>query len=274
MKQMFRPLLLVSFLATHAALAAQPLALHVVASTVAEPLVLRVRSIDESREIAWPHAADIRWLFVRVSGTQENRDSNELGNVDTDGARRVMPGAAGTALVGVDLHTTLEEWSAAEANAFAAKCRLDAVCLNKPISVRHSVSAASIVPIAPSPADPQQPRNNQAATSKSGQSAEIRPLMDPTLISGGDLAVRVYVGGEAVAGAQVRAIHASSGHIQTAQADSKGIAIFNVDLPGDWRIDFHTLVSLGEVWQATSSTLTFLAKGSNISAEAGTEVKP
>jgi hypothetical protein len=254
------------------------LELAATATTAAEPLVLRVRAVEpdgSARQVPWPQTADVRWLFVRVSGTQENRDAANLGNVDADDARRVMPAAAGTALVGVDLHTTLETWPPDYANAFARRCGNDVLCLQESISVRHSVSASTVVEITPSPHDAARPTSNHAAMSKSGQQAEIRPLMDPTKIQGGDLAVRVYVGGEGVAGAVVRAMHAATGAMQTIKADGKGIAVVNVDRGGEWRIEFHTLVPLGESWQATSSTLTFTATGSvRDAAASAAEVKP
>ncbi len=263
---------------SHVAVAAQPLELMVKATTAADPLTLRVRSIDahgEPHPAPWPTTPEVRWLFVRVSGTQENRDATNLGEVDVDGARRVMPAAAGTALVGVDLQTTLEEWSPEDASEFGRLSGNSSFCQHDPISVRHSVSATAVVKIEPSAAD-ARPISNHASMSKSGQSAEIRPLMDPTLIQGGDLAVRVYVGGEAVAKAQVRAVHATTKTVQTVQADSKGIAVVNVDLAGDWRIEFHTLVQLDEHWQATSSSLTFVARGAEPVAAAATilEVQP
>lgn len=264
--------------AMHTAHAAQPIELRATATTSSEPLTLRVRAVEPdgtSRETSWPATSEVRWLFVRVSGTQENRDAANLGEIDADGARRVLPAAAGTALVGVDLHTTLEEWNAEYATRFARACGNESLCLDHTLSVRHSVSAATVVEIASAVQDASGPTTNHAAMSKSGQSAEIRPLMDPTRIQGGDLALRVYVGGEGVTGAQVRAVHTLSGSVQTVNADAKGIAIVNVDRAGEWRIEFHTLIPMDEHWQATSSTLTFVARGKDPApATTRAEVQP
>lgn len=226
--------------------------------------MLRARSVGSdgsARARAWPTSDQVSWLFVRVSGTQENRDASTVGHADADGAMRIMPGAGGTALVGVDLVMTQEEWSAAEANAFALKCGQENACFKESVHVRHAVSAATVVEIAHEPGDAS---SNHAAMSKSGLATEIRALMDPVLIRGGDCAFRVYVGGDAVPGALVRGVHAKSGAVHTVRADRKGIAIINVDAPGEWRIEFDTLLEREGQWQATSSTLTFQARGKEV----------
>lgn len=264
------------------AYAAPVLELSATAGHSHEPLVLKVGSVGAEgaiQSVPWPESQRVAWLFVRVSGTQENRDAQTLGSIDADGARRVMPGAAGVALVGCDLVPSSEMWTADQANAFARVCGEEDLCFKDNILVHHSISAACLTQVAAAPGDQARFRSNTAATGKSGQASEIRPLMDPLAIEGGDLAFRVYVGGEAVPRAAIRAVHVESGVVQSVQADAKGIGVVRVDLPGAWRLEFHTITAIPdsqvESWQATSCTLTFSARGvQQATATANHEVKP
>lgn len=243
-----------------------PVELSATAMTAKDPMALRLRAIQPDHTaitIPWPEKESIRWLYIRVSGTQENRDSTNLGQPDSDGAQRLMPPAPGTALIGLDLRTTADMWSADQANQFAQLCRSEPHCFQDSIRVLHTFSATTIIPIGANPTEPSLNPNNTAATSKSGQASELRPLMDPTAIRGGDLALRAYVSGEGVAGATLTAVHIPSRTVQTVHTDAKGIGIINLNQAGPWRVAFHTLHPVDDHWQATSCTLTFNAQGAD-----------
>lgn len=270
-------LILMCLLVCPWATGAETLELRASAAHASEPLAMRVYAVERdgtTRAHPWPRADQIAWLYVRVGGTQENRDSSNIGEVDGDGARRVMAGAPGAALVGVDLKPTREVWSAEQAHAFAALCGKADNCFKDSVTVSHAVSAATVTNVA---GEAGVPVIDEAPLSKSGQQTEIRPLMHPTKVRGGVLAVRVYVGGESIPGAQVRAVHIRSGAVQEVQADGKGIASVRIDEAGGWRLEFHTMFQVGEGWQATSCTLTFDALGAervDPPASAGVEVRP
>jgi len=95
------------------------------------------------------------------------------------------------------------------------------------------------------------------AVGKSGLAAEIRPLMDPTVLPlGATLPVRVYVEGASLSGATLEAL-APDGTKRAISADREGIAHVLLDRAGRWRLVFHHLrESKGESTLFTG-TLTF-----------------
>ncbi len=241
-------------------------------ATVGENLSLStlVRAPDAERPTPAPWPERIAWFFVRVAGTQENRDAVEPAP-DEAGARAavVWPAAhAGVTLVGLDaaeeIVTIASEslsrvagaaGDATLAERFARSTAPEArvlLCRSAKtlITVRDGAGAVA--------------REAQPATSKSGQRVEIRPLFDPTLARvGSDVAVRVYAGVEEARGARVRATCEATGRTQEFTTDAKGIGLFHVEQAGAWRVEFTRVrAPIGEEageWVFESATLTFEA---------------
>lgn len=114
-------------------------------------------------------------------------------------------------------------------------------------------------------------------TTKRGERAEIRPLMDPTTCTGGEpgggvLPVRVYAEGEAVPGAVVIATHLATGTEQRVVARQFGIADLQIDREGAWRIEFTMLYPVPHdqeaAWVAYTATLAFETAWSDQAEEA------
>lgn len=103
------------------------------------------------------------------------------------------------------------------------------------------------------------------ATAKRGERAEIRLLMDPTVLTPETIVpVRAYVEGDAAKGATVIATHVESGASGRYGTDDKGIAIVTLDRPGAWRLEFHVARPAGGAeaeWTVYSATLGFEVLG-------------
>ena len=201
---------------------------------VGEPVVLGALERREGKVegVAWPLA---RWFFVRIAGTQQNRNGDEAPQAD--GAQKVSVDAPGpgVAMIGLDLPARAEEWSAERIAEFRGLAGRGAI--EKPATVTRLVSATTLVRVTDAQGDTG---GDGTATTKAGQKVEIRALMDPTAVKPGfDLAVRAYVEGDGVANAKVIATHVESGAVQTVVCDQKGIGHFTVERAGVWRLEFH-----------------------------------
>ncbi len=198
--------------------------------------------------LAWPH--DPAWFFVRLAGTQHNR-SAEQAPPSSPHRSIFTPTGPGVAMIGLDL-AAAEEWWPADA---LAKYTTQAV---SPARVRVLRSLTALVRVLREDGAAVQ---DHTATSKSGQQAEIRPLMDPTTIPpGGDLPVRVYTLGAGAGGARLVASHVESGERFEFAADSKGIASFTITRPGVWAIESICVEpprEPGGDWTAAIATLSF-----------------
>lgn len=206
---------------------------------------------------AWP--AEPAWFFVRLTGSQENRGPADAPAPDGAGTVRVPLPAAGVAMIGLDFTPRTEVWTPAAVTRFAAATGRPDACPSKDAKVEILVSATTLVHIRPAPGAPTP--IDTTATSKSGQQVEIRPLMDPTAVPpGADLAVRIYMQGEAAPGVEVRATHVATGTVQRLRADAKAIALIRVTAAGEWRLEADVLRPLTDAdaqWRAGSASLTF-----------------
>lgn len=207
---------------------------------IGEVARLTVQSSEKRIPLRWADAP-VHWMFIRTGGTQENRQG-----ATEDGRRRVSFDALipGVNMVGVDFEPRMVEVGGKELAAFAAANLTEesrALLRTEHAAggtIRRVESCKTLVRV-------HGPGEELAATDvgtgKSGQAFEIRPLFDPTGRLGDVLPVRVYVGGEKVAGARVFGTHLETGRRIEAVSNAKGIA----DLPfagaGEWRIEFHDL---------------------------------
>lgn len=220
-----------------------------------KPLVLRLTRADAGvarpgDAIAWADAS-LTHFFARAIGTQENRDS-VLSRGDDPSALEWPAPEPGVLVVGADLAAREEALTGAQLRALAglnAKGLAD-LAPEGAIDVRRVECAKAILRTGGG--------GSEVATSKTGQTAEIRPLMDPTRLTlPSDMAVRLYAGGSGASGARVTALHLDSGTVARSDADAQGIANITLDRAGRWRLEFHAPAREGEAWLVRSATLTF-----------------
>lgn len=181
------------------------------------------------------------WLFVRTEATQWNLEAPEA-TLDAGGSIGSPLASDTVHRVGVDLR--VEQATVDSIDFESANRRLSATWIGPAsasriragdrIVVRHARSASAILRLpgtgAPSP----------VATAKTGQAAEIRPLMDPTALDpGSDLPFRLYAGGSPVAGARVLGTPPSGEPVLSNRTDSAGIGSIRVSRSGRWRLEFH-----------------------------------
>jgi len=253
------PLLLLLF--TGSALAQQGLVLapasHCVKAGESVSVTAQAETNGKLAPREWP--GEIAWYFVRLAGTQENRGAEDAPKPEGNGVRVPLP-RAGAAMVGLDLPAREREWTPDELAAFASKAGIRAPGVAS--TVRHAVSATTLVRV---DAAFGSPAPDVTPTSKSGQGAEIRPLMDPTSMpSPCDVPVRVYAEGDGVANAEVIVTHEGTGESRRVRADSKGIALATIDRAGRWRVEVSVLrppEKDSKVWRAWSASLTFESPG-------------
>lgn len=236
---------------------------------------------ERGEAVSW-EARPAKWFFVRTGGTQDNFDEAPRGAAgggdagEAHVARVVVP-LAGIAVIGADLREEVVSVDAAELAAFceahttvaegAQGALKAAVGVQR---VQRIESATTLVRIG----ERGREQARSAAVGKTAQAVEIRPLMDPlTMRVGGDIAVRVYVGGGGHRGARVFASSLGSGRVQEFTADRSGIGHFAMHEGGAWRIETHHLargnVDDGEApWVLYTATLTFRA-GDDAGGEGG-----
>ncbi len=233
---------------------------------VGEPLAVYYEVRPAAREVAaplvrtpWP--GSLTWFFVRVDGTQSNQDAVQPAG-DNGQIVQVPIGLPGVTMVGVDFAPMSAGVDAKALRAFvsgrtgASLSAVDrAVESGRSVRVRHTASAKTLV-TAIVPAGLVV--DASTAVSKSGQVVEIRPLFDPTTaLVGGDIAARLYVNGDAVAGAKAVSVCVATGRVQEWTCNDKGIGSFRVDSSGEWRIEFHHAAEgKGEI-ELYTATLTF-----------------
>jgi len=232
-----------------------------------QPITLSFPSPSQARVPA------ISWFFVRLAGTQENRDSTNAPPPNPDGTLPVTLALSGIALIGLDLAPETMQWDPETFAAFAKSCGDGDRCPTGASTVERRISAATLVRVS-ADADGEA-ESDSTAMSKAGLAAEVRPLMDPTVLGvGSDLPLRFYIDGEAIIAVRVTATHKATGTTRSSVTDAKGMAFFRIDHAGPWTVEFHTLAALtaptdpNPVWRATSGSLTFAAP----TAAAETEV--
>lgn len=232
-----------------------------------DSITLQVLRGSASDAVATEISADqVRWLFVRSSGTQKNFEPAEIARaVGTDGSIVAVTGPERVSVVGLDMKPVVVSVSGRELKSFLSTHTARGletggtrgINANRTYRVRRIESAATLVRVPGSDAAP-----SAVAQGKTGQAVEIRPLADPTSLRvGGDLPIRTYVGGSKRAGARVLATNMIKGATREVITDAAGTAAFSVSTPGLWRIEFHHAEPLardsGADWVIYSATLTF-----------------
>ncbi len=208
-----------------------------------EPLTLTWKTGEGA--LAWPEGL-LRHVLVRTLGEQTNADSIPA----SDGVMADVPSeSTGVVMAGVMLAPATVR---PDGNDLA---RLEAA--SAPVRAGTNVTLVRCAKVLARLDDEQtRGRRSPIATSKTGQPAEIRPLMDPTVAAvGSDVPLRVYAGLSARGGAALRARlvkgagedAAAGDSDQTLVADGSGIAIFHVTRPGVWVIEYETVMEVQPV---------------------------
>jgi hypothetical protein len=212
----------------------------------------------------WP-TNELEWFFWRGDGKQENRQTlapatPQLRSV----AVRAYPGVT---VIGLNKKPVAVEASGTELAAFLsanvagmkedpAVRKLSAQLTAK---LRRFESATTMVRVATGDV---RDLHSAVAQNKTGQTAEIQALFDPTrLRAGADLPVRVHLRGTKQAGAQVRATCLAGGRSEERITDPTGSTYFRITQPGAWRIEWHHAEPLAgdpaADWVLYTATLTF-----------------
>lgn len=212
---------------------------------------------------AWP-ADNIRWLFVRAHGSQENRDTLEPQRAGGDTAR-IDLAHGGVQMIGIDFKPRIETVTAAALRTFLeAHAPADAlqplagVPADQTFRVRRIESTKLLVRAANGEAAP-----SEVATGKSGQKAEIRPLADPTCLPvGGDLPLRLYADGDKCGNVRMLATHVASGATREIAVNQSAFANLSISAAGVWRVEFCKAAPAGEdekpeadwvIWSASAT---------------------
>lgn len=223
-----------------------------------------------------PLAQQARWFVIRATGIAENRDTVDGG---PDGRTIDLVLTPGASVVGLDLRALELTLDAPRFRAFIAeslapdeaRAALAALPLEGPLTLAHQRSATLHVR-APDPDDPVPGDAAAALVKKTGQTGEIRALMDAgALALPSDLPLRVYVNGAKHAGARVLAVNAG-GPAADVLADADGFTHVRLDRAGPWTFSsYHLRPPVPEPlrdrephvapdrWLLTSTTLTIHA---------------
>jgi hypothetical protein len=182
-----------------------------------------------SAEAPWP-AARITHAFVRGLGTQENMDSVESATGRFAGFTLEGTGAfvIGVTIEAVDATVRPADLTRAgggAARGIGADERVRLVQCSKTLLRRDDAASVG--------------RRSPVITSKCGQPAELRPLMDPTVGPvPREIPVRVFAGGSPRGGANVsyRVMNAAgeSVHEGVAATSAEGVMVLTIDRPGRW----------------------------------------
>lgn len=215
---------------------------------------------------AWP-GERIAHFLARTAWTQDNRDTLEAepapaGDLTTSAAWTAD--RPGVLLLGLDLEPAVETVGAEAFGRFVARAlpaeRREAIASALPeggeVSVRRVESAKSLVRVSADGAEPVS-----IANSKTGQAVEIRPLLDPTILTpGGDLPIKIYAVIPGPAGGVVIATNTTTGESFPVALADDASANLNIPSAGRWRLEFHAVApdDTGEAdWLVHTATLTF-----------------
>src|SRR5688572_10593976 len=213
---------------------------------VGEQLALALESTARA-PVAW-NAQTATWFFVRVAGTQENRDQPPPA-AGAGGSISVPLGNPGVTMVGADFAVTntrltlnqLREVLDASVTPAERDKILKELPADKPVRVRTAHSVKSLVRVLPADPEAPIPLDAQTTVSKSGQFNEIRMILDPlNSLLGGDISVRLAADTDKAPRARLFATNLESGKMQDVVADGSGIALFHLREPGRWRLAFTT----------------------------------
>jgi hypothetical protein len=208
------------------------------------PIGVRIVGGDRPAGGAW-RAEDVRWMLVRVAGTQHNFDAPPLD----ESARPIATlELAGVGLIGIDLQPREVEVQAASLRRFleerGTREQGAEVAPDRPtVRVRRVESFTTLVRCGA----PGAAAGRSEATGRTVQEAEIRPLMDPAALRPPtDLPLKLYLGGSPASGARLIATHVPSGAARECRADGSGACVLTLDAPGQWRLEFHSLTRAAE----------------------------
>jgi hypothetical protein len=264
--------LTVALFAVGAALAAVPEVGYLMPSqfTVASGGEVQARfevgSATTTKVSSWP-AERLGYFFIRSGGTQENRDTLPATQDAPTRSEPIRLTHAGVAVLGLDMQPEVVLTPVADLQRFveqnvaegARSAVLGQASRQQAVRVRRVESALTMVRV---PSADGKRRPSSIAMSKTGQPAEIRCLFDPTMLKvGSDFPVRIYAGGSARAGVQVKATSVATGQSETKLTDASTTTHFRITSTGTWRIEFHYVEALTEDPDADyviySGTLTF-----------------
>ncbi len=223
-----------TFLAATAAFSVQCLAqqLHPLTpehfhTKVGEQLKLRLSTWDANlASVPW-NSSSIKWFFVRVAASQENRDTIAPAEGSSSSASFAID-RAGAALIGIDFKPVEAKVSRKE---LTDRFHLKAIRLPAEGSSLEIIESSSALVVVGTDG------SHSAASSKAALKAEIRPLMDPTaLFSGDELAVKFYVEGDKVPGAALTARNIRTGEEIEFSTDANGLCNIKLTSVGIWRL--------------------------------------
>lgn len=231
----------------------------------AEPIIgIEARSDREFINLGWPQR-EIRWLFVRGHGVQENRDT--LAPLLTDPQSAIAPAATpGVNMIGLDFRPRQTTRTAAElrdelaSRAAEIPDTLTILADDARLTVRYVASAKLLLQL-PGESGPDE---STVSTSKSGQAVEIRPLANPMRLPvGSDFPMRLYTGGDKRGEVRVIATHAASATQRQIDVDRGAFANLTLTHAGRWYVEFTHVEprrdsdGSGADWIVWSATLTF-----------------
>jgi len=228
-------------------------------ASVGGSLELRVES-PAGLAAPWP-GERLEWLFWRVGGLQENRDTL-LPRAPGGQTVAVPLAASGVAMLGYDARPRIVAVRADGLRAFLAGRtgeRADAAlrALDPQSLVRVRSSAKTLVRVFGAAGELMP---SSVATSKSGQAGEIRTWIDPTALrAGSDLPVEVHLSG--AGRATLLAWPASRALAALVRPGPDGAARVRIDAKGVWILEAHAARRLpadpDADWEIASATLTF-----------------
>ena len=212
----------------------------------------------------WP-ADQLKWFFVRAEGTQANRDTIQATDRDKNIAV-VTISRPGVTMIGFDYKPAIKVLPGTDLALFLAQnvtgADADPAVLQlmpRRVRVRRIESATTMIRV---PAKDGQIHSSAIALSKTGLSAEIRPMFDPTILSvGSDLPVKIYVPAAKKVSIKVQATTVEGNKTVEKTTDATGATYFRITHPGKWRLEFHHAQKLendaAADWMIHSGTLTF-----------------
>lgn len=217
---------------------------------------------DGPRLLDWP-SGRVGRFFVLAHGTQDYLDEARPAPGSQQVAIPIQQ--PGVTVIGRD--APAETWTLSREASEELVQRLNATIHDEarwqaalaagPVSMRVLRSSKVLVRTPDAPLGPAR-----TAAAKTGQAAEIRPLMDPTVLElPSDVALRLYTGEVKVERASFIATHINSGAALRFEANESGIANLRLDRSGTWRVEVHCLAPPGEpdhgTWTLYSSVLMF-----------------
>lgn len=202
----------------------------------------------KSQATPWP-TEQIEWFYVRVAGTQENRDTVKPAAQDQDSIS--WPAEhVGETLIGLDTkpivqNVTPEELKKLLADANTASSnKITATATPQPLRLAIVESMKTIVNVV---RDGASARSLPVSVSKTAQAVEIRLLADPLRTrTESDLPFRAYVNGVKLPNARVFATNPTGVRVEV-KTDRMGIGNLNVTQAGVWLLEFwHVRPATGD----------------------------